>query len=103
MLDKTYNPAEVQAKFYQAWEASGAFECHPDSAAVPGGHARIAQRLGAAGVLVRRNHEAALGDVEGRLHLAKAQQHSGVDRALEHAGHHSADRDLQRATMRSSV
>src|SRR5438876_3785570 len=35
MLDKTYNPAEVQAKFYQAWEASGAFECHPDSAAVP--------------------------------------------------------------------
>src|SRR4029077_15607030 len=35
MLDKTYNPAEVQAKFYRAWEASGAFECHPDSAASP--------------------------------------------------------------------
>src|SRR6266700_1804998 len=35
MLDKTYNPAEVQAKFYQVWEASGAFECDPDSAAVP--------------------------------------------------------------------
>src|SRR6266404_8687400 len=35
MLDKTYNPAEVQAKFYRAWEASGAFECDPDSDAAP--------------------------------------------------------------------
>jgi valyl-tRNA synthetase len=35
MLDKIYNPAEVQAKFYKAWEASGAFECHPDSTAAP--------------------------------------------------------------------
>src|SRR5271156_5191553 len=35
MLDKTFNPAEVQAKFYQAWEKAGAFECHPESAAVP--------------------------------------------------------------------
>ena len=35
MLDKTYNPAEVQAKFYGAWEASGAFECDPDSEAAP--------------------------------------------------------------------
>ena len=35
MLDKTYNPAEVQAKFYRTWEASGAFECDPDSDAAP--------------------------------------------------------------------
>src|SRR5258707_1154740 len=35
MLDKTYTPAEVQAKFYKAWEGSGAFECDPDSAAAP--------------------------------------------------------------------
>ncbi len=35
MLDKTYNPAEVQAKFYRAWEASAAFECDPDSDAAP--------------------------------------------------------------------
>ncbi len=35
MLDKTYDPAEVQAKFYPAWEASGAFACNPASAAKP--------------------------------------------------------------------
>jgi valyl-tRNA synthetase len=35
MLDKTYDPAAAQAKFYQAWEQSGAFECDPDSAAAP--------------------------------------------------------------------
>src|SRR5712692_3878432 len=35
MLDKTFNPAEVQAKFYEAWERAGAFECHPDSVATP--------------------------------------------------------------------
>jgi len=35
MLDKTFNPSETQARFYRAWEASGAFECHPDSPARP--------------------------------------------------------------------
>ena len=35
MLDKTFNPAEVQAKFYAAWEKAHAFESHPDSAATP--------------------------------------------------------------------
>jgi valyl-tRNA synthetase len=35
MLDKTFNPSDTQARFYRAWEASGAFECHPDSKAVP--------------------------------------------------------------------
>ena len=35
MLDKTYNPAEVEAKFYPAWEASGAFACNPDATAAP--------------------------------------------------------------------
>ena len=35
MLDKTYNPAEVQAKFYRAWEISGAFAAHPESSAAP--------------------------------------------------------------------
>ncbi len=35
MLDKTYNPAEVHAKFYTAWEASRAFACHPESKAAP--------------------------------------------------------------------
>ena len=33
MLDKTYHPAEVEPGIYRAWEASGAFACHPDSAA----------------------------------------------------------------------
>ncbi|HKF73894.1 MAG TPA: valine--tRNA ligase [Stellaceae bacterium] len=35
MLDKTYNPAEVQARFYAAWDASGAFACDPESPARP--------------------------------------------------------------------
>src|SRR5215470_17833491 len=35
MLDKTYDPAEVEAKFYPAWEASGAFACDPSSPARP--------------------------------------------------------------------
>ncbi|HUN49068.1 MAG TPA: valine--tRNA ligase [Stellaceae bacterium] len=35
MLDKTFNPAEVQAKFYAAWENAHAFESHPDSKATP--------------------------------------------------------------------
>src|SRR5215469_359293 len=35
MLDKTYRPAEVEAKFYRIWEESGAFASHPDSPAKP--------------------------------------------------------------------
>jgi valyl-tRNA synthetase len=35
MLDKTYRPAGVEAKFYAIWEASGAFSAKPDSEAVP--------------------------------------------------------------------
>src|SRR5450432_652856 len=35
MLEKTYLPAEVEAKFSAIWEASGAFAAHPDSVAPP--------------------------------------------------------------------
>src|SRR5713226_2716724 len=35
MLDKTYRPAEVEAKFYAIWEASGAFAPDPASSAAP--------------------------------------------------------------------
>ncbi len=35
MLDKTYRPAEVEAKHYARWEAAGAFAAHPDSEAAP--------------------------------------------------------------------
>src|SRR3954462_979676 len=35
MLDKTYSPAEVEAKHYDAWEKSGAFAANPDSNARP--------------------------------------------------------------------
>ena len=35
MLDKTYSPAEVEAKHYDAWEKSGAFAANPDSTAQP--------------------------------------------------------------------
>src|SRR5919197_6529178 len=35
MLDKTYRPAEVEAKHYQAWETTGAFASHPESNARP--------------------------------------------------------------------
>ena len=35
MLDKTYRPAEVEAKFYAIWEASGAFASNPASPATP--------------------------------------------------------------------
>src|SRR5579883_88967 len=35
MLDKTYRPADVETAIYAAWEASGAFACHPDSPASP--------------------------------------------------------------------
>src|SRR5262249_8932180 len=35
MLDKSYRPAEVEAKFYNIWEKSGAFAASPGSAAQP--------------------------------------------------------------------
>jgi len=35
MLDKTYRPAEVEPGIYRAWEDSGIFACHPESAAKP--------------------------------------------------------------------
>jgi valyl-tRNA synthetase len=35
MLEKTFNPAAVEAKFYPRWEESGAFRCHPESGAEP--------------------------------------------------------------------
>src|SRR5690349_9613503 len=35
MLDKTFDPAAIQAAIYESWEKSGAFACHPDSAAEP--------------------------------------------------------------------
>lgn len=31
MLEKTYNPAEVETNIYEKWEKSGAFACHPES------------------------------------------------------------------------
>jgi valyl-tRNA synthetase len=34
-LDKTFRPAELQAEIYAAWERSGAFAAHPDSAKRP--------------------------------------------------------------------
>jgi valyl-tRNA synthetase len=33
MLDKTFDPAAVEPRLYQGWEASGAFACDPASAA----------------------------------------------------------------------
>jgi valyl-tRNA synthetase len=35
MLDKTFNPGDMQAAIYAAWEQSGAFAAHPLSTAVP--------------------------------------------------------------------
>jgi valyl-tRNA synthetase len=35
MLDKTYAPAETEARLYAAWEADGRFACAPDSNAAP--------------------------------------------------------------------
>src|SRR3954447_2240329 len=35
MLDKTYSPAEVEAKHYDAWEKSDTFAANPDSNAQP--------------------------------------------------------------------
>jgi valyl-tRNA synthetase len=34
MLEKTFNPAEVEAKHYARWETGGHFACRPDSAAI---------------------------------------------------------------------
>jgi valyl-tRNA synthetase len=35
MLDKTYDPKEIEARLYPTWEESGAFRAHPDSAKPP--------------------------------------------------------------------
>jgi valyl-tRNA synthetase len=35
MLEKTFDPAAVEAKFYPRWEESGAFRCRPGSGAEP--------------------------------------------------------------------
>ncbi len=35
MLDKTYNPSEIEPRLYEGWERSGAFACDPDSNAQP--------------------------------------------------------------------
>ena len=35
MLEKTYEPASLEAKHYDAWEKTGAFEAHADSDAAP--------------------------------------------------------------------
>ena len=29
MLDKTYNPAEIEPRLYEGWERSGAFAADP--------------------------------------------------------------------------
>src|SRR6185369_15773388 len=35
MLEKTYDPAEIEARHYKKWEADGAFAAQPDSNAKP--------------------------------------------------------------------
>jgi valyl-tRNA synthetase len=35
MLDKTYDPQEIEARLYPEWERSGAFKAHPESAKPP--------------------------------------------------------------------
>jgi valyl-tRNA synthetase len=35
MLDKTYDPQEIEARLYPEWEKSGAFRAHPESAKPP--------------------------------------------------------------------
>jgi valyl-tRNA synthetase len=35
MLDKTYDPKEIEARLYPEWEQAGAFKAHPDSAKPP--------------------------------------------------------------------
>ncbi len=35
MLDKTYDPKEIEARLYPEWEKSGAFQAHPESGRPP--------------------------------------------------------------------
>ena len=35
MLDKTYDPKEIEARLYPEWEQSGAFRAHPESTKPP--------------------------------------------------------------------
>jgi valyl-tRNA synthetase len=35
MLDKAFNPSEIEPRLYAGWESSGAFACDPGSSAVP--------------------------------------------------------------------
>jgi valyl-tRNA synthetase len=35
MLDKTYDPKEIESRLYPEWEQGGAFEAHPESAKPP--------------------------------------------------------------------
>ena len=35
MLDKTYNPSEIEPRLYEGWERAGAFAADPDSNAQP--------------------------------------------------------------------
>ena len=35
MLDKTYNPSEIEPRLYEGWERTGAFACDPNSNAAP--------------------------------------------------------------------
>src|SRR5262252_2496855 len=35
MLEKTFNPAEVEARHYARWEKGGYFAAHPESPAIP--------------------------------------------------------------------
>jgi valyl-tRNA synthetase len=35
MLDKTYNPSEIEPRLYDGWEQAGAFAADPDSNATP--------------------------------------------------------------------
>ncbi len=35
MLNKTYNPAEIETSLYEGWEQAGSFACQPESNAAP--------------------------------------------------------------------
>jgi valyl-tRNA synthetase len=35
MLDKTYNPAEIEPRLYEGWERAGAFACDPNANVTP--------------------------------------------------------------------
>src|SRR5262249_8466160 len=35
MLEKTYNPSEIELRLYEGWERGGAFACDPNSNAQP--------------------------------------------------------------------